>query len=336
MQKFKPQYKRLLFIDRKIKEHTYPNCTSLAADWSVSAKTIQRDIDYLRDELEAPISYDSLKHGFFYTEPNYSLPAINISESDLFSIYVGQTILSQFRNTPLFRKLNSVFEKVKASLPEKTGVNPAWLTKRILVFPEPATTVNADIWETIAKAIRENRSLSIRHATARPGAEPAGEREVDPFFLVSYKGEWYLSSYCHYRKAIRTFAVSRITHARILETTFKMPAGMTKAKMFGDQFGIIWKDTFHKVRIRFAPEVAPYIRERQWHPLQKIHDIRTGGLILEFTTNHLNEVKDWVLTWGPGATVLAPTALVTNVKEALKGALANYASHRKDAQAVGR
>ena len=91
--------------------------------------------------------------------------------------------------------------------------------------------------------------------------------------------------------------------------------------MFGDQFGIIWKDKFHKVRIRFTPEVAPYTRERQRHPSQKVKDLRTGGLILEFTTNHLNEVKDWVLSWGPGATVLAPAALVTKVKEALKGAL---------------
>jgi predicted DNA-binding transcriptional regulator YafY len=324
MQKFKPQYRRLLCIDRKLRERAFPNCVSLAAEWEVSDKTIQRDIDYLRDEHKAPIAYDALKHGYFYTEANYSLPAISISESDLFSIYIGQTILGQFRNTPLFRKLNSVFDKVKASLPEKTGVNPAWLTERILVFPEPATTVNSDIWEVIAKAIRENRSLSIRHATARPGSETAGERKVDPYYLVSYKGEWYLSSYCHYRKAIRTFAVSRITHASVLDTTFCIPAGMTKAKMFGDQFGIIWKDKFYKVRIRFTPEVAPYIRERQWHSSQKVKDLRGGGLILEFTTNHLNEVKDWVLSWGPGATVLAPAALVAKVKEGLKGALGNY------------
>jgi hypothetical protein len=73
-----------------------------------------------------------------------------------------------------------------------------------------------------------------------------------------------------------------------------------------------------------TPEVAPYIRERQWHPRQKINDLRTGGLILEFTTNHLNEVKDWVMSWGPGSTVLAPAALVEKVKEGLKEALANY------------
>jgi predicted DNA-binding transcriptional regulator YafY len=189
MLKFKPQFRRLMFIDRKIREQTYPNCVSLAAEWEVSEKTIQRDIEYLRDELDAPIAYDSLKHGYHYTEENYSLPAITVSESDLFAVFVAETVLSQYRNTPLFQKLSSVFQKI---------------------------------------------------------------------------------------------------------------------------------------RIRFSPAVAPYIREREWHPKQTLRNLRNGGLVLEFTTNHINEVKDWVLSWGPGATALAPTLLVQKVKESLKHAAENY------------
>ena len=325
MQKFKPQYRRLLFIDRKIKERAYPNCVSLAEEWEVSAKTVQRDIDYLRDELEAPIAYDQLKHGYYYSEPNFSLPAISISESDLFSVCVAQTVLSQFRNTPLFSKLSSVFQKIRDSLPDKTTIHPSWMNERILVFPEPATRVKSDIWDILAKGIRDNRCLAIRHSRAVPkSGDSVEERVVDPYYLVSYKGEWYLSTYCHHRKAIRTFAVSRIASARILDESFKMPADMNKKTMFGDQFGIIWKDKFYKIRIRFSSEIAPFIRERQWHPEQKIKDIRGGGLILEFTTNHLNEVKDWVLSWGPGATVLAPQPLIDKVREELKRTTANY------------
>jgi predicted DNA-binding transcriptional regulator YafY len=146
-----------------------------------------------------------------------------------------------------------------------------------------------------------------------PGDKTLTERKVDPYYLVNYKGEWYLSSHCHTRDSIRTFAVSRIRKAEILAETFTMPKSLNKDAMFGDQFGIIWKDKFHKVRIRFTAEVAPYIRERQWHATQKIKDLGGGGLILEFTTNHVNEVKDWVLSWGPGATALAPAELVEAV-----------------------
>ncbi len=112
------------------------------------------------------------------------------------------------------------------------------------------------------------------------------ERIVEPYYLVSYKGEWYLSGFCHTRKSIRTFGVSRISKAAVLDEPFIMPAGMTSKRMYGDRFGIIWKEDFHKTRIRFEAEVAPYIRERKWHPTQQIVERRDGGLVLEFTTNH--------------------------------------------------
>ncbi len=290
----------------------------------MSPKTIQRDIDYLRDELGAPLTYDPLKHGYVYTEPNFSLPAIRMSESDLFAVCVAQTVLGQYRNTPLHGKLSRVFDQIREALPDKTRLDPAWLSERIVVFPDPATRIDPGIWDVLAQGIRENRRLAITHAGVRPAAGPELERDVDPYYLVSYKGEWYLSSYCHLRKAIRTFAVSRITRARVLDRAFRMPAGMTQARMYGDSFGIIWKDTFHAVRIRFGPEVAPYIRERTWHPRQRWRDVRGGGLVLEFTTNHLSEVKDWVLSWGPGATVLAPRVLADRVRQALAAALAHY------------
>lgn len=318
MAKFKPQHRRLLFIDRKIKEREYPNCMTLAREWEVSDKTIQRDLDYMRDELDAPIEYDALKHGYFYTENNFNLPAINISESDLFAVFIAEQALSQFRNTPVYGKLRSVFAKIEQSLPDKTSVKPAWINDRIFCFQDPVTTIDVKIWDTMARAIRDNRRLRIRHTS--PVGKPTLERTVDPYYLVNHKGEWYLNTHCHARESIRTFAVSRIRSAEILPDTFSMPAGMDRKTIFGDQLGVIWKKDHHKVKIRFSPAVAPYIRERQWHPCQTLTAVKGGGVVLQFTTNHLNEVKDWVLSWGPGARVLSPPELVDKVRTSLKQA----------------
>ena len=84
MAKYKPQHSRLLFIDRKIREGQHPNCTSMAEEWEVSRKTIQRDLDYMRYQLDVPIGYSAKHRGYFYTEEQYKLPAMNIRESDLF------------------------------------------------------------------------------------------------------------------------------------------------------------------------------------------------------------------------------------------------------------
>ena len=316
MPKFKLQYRRILFIDRKIREGSFPNCTSLAREWEISSKTIQRDIDYLKYELDAPIEYDKSKHGFYYTENNYRLPAISMSESDLFSICIAERALKQFEQTPLYEKLTAIFKRIEQSLPNSVTIHPAWIDNRILFFSEPTTTIHTDIWDTIADAIRLNRQLKITHRS--PGLKKQLERTVDPYHLVNFKGEWYLSSLCHLRNSIRTFAVSRIKTVELMDDTFDMPNNFGREKMFGDPFGIIWNPKQYKVRILFTAKTAPYIEERIWHPAQKIQQGENGSIVLEFNTNHLNEVKDWILSWGPGARVLAPKILIDKVKTALQ------------------
>ncbi len=72
MSKYKPQHNRLLFIDRKIGEGRYPICASLAEEWEVSRKTIQRDLDYnMRCQLEAPLEYAARQRGYYYTEEKF-------------------------------------------------------------------------------------------------------------------------------------------------------------------------------------------------------------------------------------------------------------------------
>ena len=85
MTRNKVQLQRLIFIDRAIKEGMrkgeLANCSSMGAEYEVSSKSISRDIDYLKHQMDAPIEYDQKKHGYLYTEDTYKLPAISISES---------------------------------------------------------------------------------------------------------------------------------------------------------------------------------------------------------------------------------------------------------------
>lgn len=66
MEKYKPQHARLLYIDREISKGSYPNNSQLALGYEVSAKTIQRDIDYMRYQLDAPIEYSAKHRGFLH------------------------------------------------------------------------------------------------------------------------------------------------------------------------------------------------------------------------------------------------------------------------------
>ena len=48
-------------------------------------------------------------------------------------------------------------------------------------------------------------------------------------------------------------------------------------------------------------ETARYIRERNWHPSQKIEENEDGTLVLQLQTSGLGEVKRWLMQYGSGA-----------------------------------
>src|SRR6476660_8007892 len=64
----------MMRIHAQLKAGEYPNCRKLAEELEVSTKTIQRDIDFMRDQLGLPIEYDQLHFGFIYTRPVPSFP----------------------------------------------------------------------------------------------------------------------------------------------------------------------------------------------------------------------------------------------------------------------
>ncbi len=322
MAKFKPQYRRLLFIDSKLRENSYPNSVSLAQEWEVSSRTISRDLDYLRDELGAPIEYDRAHNGYYYTEPNNRLPTVPVCESDLFAVCIAAKALKQFENTPLHARLQSVFAKLQQSLPGKVNADPSWLEERILIFPESTTVIEPEVWETIAAGVRQNRQVRIKYKTL--GAPRPVSRTIDPYYLVNYSGEWYASGFCHRRDSIRTFAVSRIRAAELLSEPFLMPAKYDAETMFGDRFGIHWQEEKQTIRIQFNANIAPFIRERQWHPNQRIEKQPDGSIILEFSTNHVSEVKSWVLSWGAAARIVSPEGLTAEIAKELSLAASNY------------
>ena len=312
MAKYKPQHSRLLFIDRQLREKRFPNCSTLAEAWEVSISTIQRDLDYLRYELDAPLAYSAKHRGFYYTEEQYQLPAINIRESDLFAIYLADKLLGQYEWAPVYDSLQSVFRKIEDSLPDKVATRPGNDQGLFTVLPPFATVILPEVLATVFECLRTSTRLEIEYRS--PGGEPEW-RQIDPYHGVRFEGDWYVVGHCHLRDAIRTFSLARMVTARKGRERFALPAHFDFRRLFGSHFGIHWGEGEVEVRIRFAAQAAAYVRERQWHPSQAIDEQPDGSLILTLTVNHLLELKRWILSWGDTAQVLAPTALADDLRE---------------------
>jgi len=203
-------------------------------------------------------------------------------------------------------------------------VAPAWVDSRLSVAHEHQTRIDPEIWETLARALRANRSLLLLYR--KPGSDKPVVRNVDPYHVVRHQGEWYLLAHCHLRDEQRTFAVSRIRRAQMQPRTFVLPEGFDAGRLLENRFGIFGGGDEWGVRIRFSARHAPYVRERVWHPGQAIEEQGDGGVVLSFAASHLYEVMRWVLSWGGGVMVLEPARLAAMVRDELAGALRDYES----------
>ena len=72
---------RIQWLHKKLTMKSYPNAQRLAERFGISHRQAQRDFEYLRRELGAPIAYDNSRKGFYYEE-NYVLPVLLSSDND--------------------------------------------------------------------------------------------------------------------------------------------------------------------------------------------------------------------------------------------------------------
>ena len=66
--------------------------------------------------------------------------------------------------------------------------------------------------------------------------------------------------------------------------------------------------------MRFTKTVAPFIKEKNWHPTQKIKNLKDGSVELSLQLSHLSDIQRWILGWGSQATVLEPKELAESVR----------------------
>jgi proteasome accessory factor B len=321
MSKFRPQYRRLIFIDSRIRRGDYPNASDIAREYEVSSRTILRDIEYMKVMLDAPIAYDAKRNGYRYTEPSYMLPAIVVSESDLFALCIAEKALAQYAGTTLYGTLEAVFRKLASCLPAKIPVSASWLGTGFSFIPDSAAAVNPAVWETVSASLRAHTALEIEHRKA-PGE--VTRRVVRPYHVAAYRGEWYLFAHCERRREVLRFALSRITAARSTGERYEIPADFDFTRFMGESFGIWDEKESFTARILFSAEAAPYAAERCWHPHQSAEERPDGTLVLSFPATSRFEVKRWVLSWGAGATVLGPPKLAAEVRDELDRARKKY------------
>ena len=319
----KVQRYRLLQIDEEIRNGRFPNATTLAKKIEVSSRTIQRDIEYMRDMYNAPIEFDAQKNGYYYTESSFYIKSVPLSEGELFSVALFDQLLEQYRNTPLENDLRSVFKKIEMSLPNNITFDSSFLQSQTTFIPDQIGVINPQNFETVFSALKNRHVLKFKY---RPLQKTTWmERKINPLHSVCQKGNWYILGFCHDKQDIRVFNFSRMKDVLELQEMFEIPCGFNPANHFDKEIGI-WLSATQKytVELLISAEIGTFALERSWNKNQKIEQREDGSVWVSFETTQLPEVKRWVLGQGKTVKVLNPPELIEQVREEVAAVLGMY------------
>ncbi|MFK4083204.1 helix-turn-helix transcriptional regulator [Kribbella sp. NPDC020789] len=183
----------------------------LAERLEVSARTVRRDVDRLRD-LGYPVRAIKGPDGGYRLDAGAELPPLLFDDDQAIAVAVAlQTATTTVAGIEegALRALATVRQVMPARLRQRVDALQVTTIDR---YPNRRTTVDSNQLIAIGMAVRAQEVLRFDYQS--PGA-PEGEwpppRKVEPHHLVTWGGRWYLIGWDLDRKDWRTFRVDRMT-----------------------------------------------------------------------------------------------------------------------------
>lgn len=209
-------------------------------------------------------------------------------------------------------------KKILDSLPAETRGLYERLAAQFAVLPSGA---GLPLLPLLRQALEERRELELVHYSAGRGRVRA--RTVQPLGLRLRAGVWYLVAHCTEADGPRVFRVSRIQSARLSDRIFDQPAGFDPAAFLEESLRLSAQGE-RRVRLRFSPEVARWVRER--YGQEHTRDEADGGLRLDLADVSDEYVLSTAASLGGRAEILAPAELADRLRQEAATALARYPS----------
>ena len=301
----------------------------LAGLCGVTTRTIRRDLQAL-EEAGFPLFDDkSLDDGRTRWSINgqaFKGLAAGLTLSELSALYFSRTLLASLTGTPFKDEVESAFVKLSAALTPHMRQFLDQLPRAIATKPDPARRLPGDdarrqraIARTLEATLHQRQATLVYHSKS---SDRTKTYHVHPYRLAYAQGGLYLLAYVPEYGEVRTFAIERVEDLSLLEEHFT-PIEELPDEAFPDSLGVHSGPT-SRVDIAFRPETADYVRGRAWHQSQQVEERGDGGLTLTLDVCLDRALTSWILSFGPGARVIAPDSLVREVASQIEEACAAY------------
>lgn len=299
--------------------------SKLAAAQGVHSRTIRRDIEALC-RAGFPL-YDVKVNGTslwkLESRPFRQLEDLGLSVTELCALYSSRSVLTALAGTPLLDDTERVFFKIEKALPRNCrkflDQLPRVLQSQARGRKKQDVRKLRGILPRVLDATLLHRRATMRYASA--SSKRTKSYIVEPQRIAYVDGGIYLVAWVPDYAEIRTFAAERIQTFGLLEGMFQPRALPTEP--FPNSLGVN-SGAAETVVIEFAPDAAGYVREREWHPSQRLDEGPDGGAVLTLRVCNDRALRSWILGFGASARVIEPVTLAQEIFETATATRARY------------
>ncbi|MCX8131017.1 MAG: WYL domain-containing protein [Clostridia bacterium] len=187
---------RIIWFDQEVRGKKYPNSIQISNKFEISVRQAARDIEYLKNSLNAPLRYVAKMRGFEYEDEAFVLPNIYITEEEKNILYYLAYKYSNYDDTPNTLHISKLFSKL-------TGQHKAEVNAPVFdIDKHKIETINV-----ILTAIAQNMKLGFLYADPLKGNL---QLTVHPYKIFRKYNMDYLAAFCEENMDEAVYRLDRI------------------------------------------------------------------------------------------------------------------------------
>jgi len=302
----------------------------LLNELGVSLATFKRDLDVLRDEMQAPIVWqpgeNGEQRGYVLEDKGWSsgklgLPNAWFSASEIYALLMINEFASHIGPGLLSEHLQPLITRVTLMMSAAQDT-PEDVRSRIRILTSASKRQASPHFETVARATVKRRRIKLVYFTR--SRNDRSERTVSPQVMLHYKENWYLVAWCHKADGLRMFALDAIEEATFLQEDAKRAAKKQTDELIGHDFGIYSARHRKWAKLLFGKVQVPWVKSEVWHADQVSVFTSDGDYLLSVPYNDPRELIREIMRFGPDVRVLEPPELLREVALRLRSAAGQY------------
>lgn len=121
---------------------------------------------------------------------------------------------------------------------------------------------------------------------------------------------------------IKNYLIHKIENLEVLDE-YVTPDNDFDLKTYANESFGIFHDEILKVKLKFKKEIAEDVLNYNFHPTQKITQLKNGSVVVEFTTSGTKSILFNLFKWGTNVEIVSPKKLKDRYKNYLKEIIVN-------------